>query len=372
MVPRLSCAGSAPTCKSRYMSDDLIILEILARGIAIGALVAIAAGLWSGGARQPARLAGLLFCASVAAYAINSSPLLRSAFAPVMAPIHFAAFGGTGLFWLFIVALFEDRAVSVRTLAPWALLSALGLIGWIAPKTVQEPLWLAHNLVEAGFAAHALYIIWRSWRGDLVETRRRLRGPFLAVVTLYVMTLSGFEIAEELGFFQPWFRLLGGVSLALYCSAGAFVFLRARGELFGAAQPARAPAPAGDGLDAADRAVLAKLDALMREGEAWRREGLTIGALAEEVGAPEHRLRPLINDHLGFRNFAAFINARRVEAAKALLRDPTKSRVTVAAIAYDLGFGSLGPFNRAFKEATGVTPTEFRKGGSSAQSTFAP
>ena len=92
-----------------------------------------------------------------------------------------------------------------------------------------------------------------------------------------------------------------------------------------------------------------------------RKEGLTIGALAETVGIPEHRLRPLINDHLGFRNFAAFVNDRRIGAAKRLLRDPGKARLTVAAIAYDLGFGSLGPFNRAFKEATGVTPTEFRK-----------
>lgn len=344
------------------MSAELITLEILARGIAIGALCALAFGLWSGGARQPARRAGILFCAGVAAYVINSSPQLSSAFAPLMAPIHFAALGGAGLFWLFIVALFEDRAVSPRTLSPWALLTIIGLIGWFAPNPAQEPIWLIHNLVEAGFAAHALYTIWRSWRDDLVETRRRLRGPFLAVVTLYVMTLSGFEIAEGLGFFQDWFRLLGGASLALYCSAGAFVFLSARGELFGVAEPAR-PAPVENhGLDAGDRAALAKLEALMGEGEAWRREGLTIGALAEEVGIPEHRLRPLINDHLGFRNFAAFVNASRIEAAKRLLLDPAKARQTVAAIAYELGFGSLGPFNRAFKGATGVTPTEFRRG----------
>jgi AraC-like DNA-binding protein len=108
--------------------------------------------------------------------------------------------------------------------------------------------------------------------------------------------------------------------------------------------------------------MLAKLGALMDADEIWRREGLSIGALAEAVGVPEHRLRPLINGHLGFRNFAAFVNTRRIEAAKALLTDPKQSRTTIAAIAYDLGFGSLGPFNRAFKEATGLTPTEFRRG----------
>jgi AraC-like DNA-binding protein len=30
-------------------------------------------------------------------------------------------------------------------------------------------------------------------------------------------------------------------------------------------------------------------------------------------------------------------------------------------IAMDAGFQSLGPFNRAFKALTGVTPTEYRR-----------
>ena len=93
----------------------------------------------------------------------------------------------------------------------------------------------------------------------------------------------------------------------------------------------------------------------------WRREGLSIGALAGELGMPEHRLRSLINDRLGYRNFADFLNARRIEAAKARLADPAEARSTVAAIAFDLGYGSLGPFNRAFRAATGATPTAWRR-----------
>jgi AraC-like DNA-binding protein len=344
------------------MNPDLVTLEMLARGVAVGALVVMAPALWIGGASRSERLAGILFCVGAIAFVLNSSPQIRSAIGWALPPVHFAAFGGVGLFWLFMVNLFEDREVSPRTLAPWALLTAVGLVGASTRGQAQTIVWIIHNLIEAGFALHALFVIVRSWRGDLVEARRRLRGPFLAAVTLYVLTLSGFEIAESLGFFQDWFRLLGGVSLAFYCLAGAAVFLRVRAELFGAAAPA--PAAAND-LDAADRATLLKLEALMGAGEAWRREGLTIGALAEEIGVPEHRLRSLINNHLSFRNFAAFVNARRIKAAKHVLTDPEKARQTVAAIAYDLGFGSLGPFNRAFKEATGATPTEFRRAQSS-------
>ena len=51
----------------------------------------------------------------------------------------------------------------------------------------------------------------------------------------------------------------------------------------------------------------------------------------------------------------------RIEEAKAALADPAQAEVPVITIAMDAGFQSLGPFNRAFKATTGVTPTEYRK-----------
>lgn len=340
-------------------------LELILRGIAIGALIATMAGLWRGGKGHSARLAGVVLAVSVIAYALQSSALSRAAIGPLEPIVHFLALGGSGLFWLFIVTLFDDREVSPLLLAPFGGLTLLGLVGWLGPAPIQPSVWIVHNLIEIGFAAHALFVIVRSWRGDLVEARRRLRGPFLAAVTFFVVVLAGFEIGESFGVEAAWYELLGATALALFTSAGAIVFLQAQPALFGAAAPAEAQAP---DLNAGDQHMLARLEDVMGAGEAWRREGLTIGALAEEVGVPEHRLRRLINDHLGHRNFAAFVNAYRIAAAKQRLADPAGARMPVSAIAFDLGFASLGPFNRAFKEATGQTPSEWRKtqlGGSS-------
>jgi AraC-like DNA-binding protein len=93
-----------------------------------------------------------------------------------------------------------------------------------------------------------------------------------------------------------------------------------------------------------------------------RREMESIGVrvLADEVGLPEHRLRRLINGSLGFRNFSDFLNARRIEAAMVALSSPDDTRASISALAFDLGYASLGPFNRAFKEATGLTPSAWR------------
>ena len=83
--------------------------------------------------------------------------------------------------------------------------------------------------------------------------------------------------------------------------------------------------------------------------------------LAERLDYPEHQLRRLINGHMGYRNFSAFLNSYRIEDAKRQLADPGFARTPVLTIALDLGYGSLGPFNRAFKAQTGMTPTEYRR-----------
>jgi AraC-like DNA-binding protein len=84
-------------------------------------------------------------------------------------------------------------------------------------------------------------------------------------------------------------------------------------------------------------------------------------ALAVRANLPEAQLRRLINDQLGYRNFPSFVNAHRIAAAKARLADPNEARAPVSAIAHDIGFGSLGPFNRAFRGETGLSPSEWRR-----------
>jgi AraC-like DNA-binding protein len=100
---------------------------------------------------------------------------------------------------------------------------------------------------------------------------------------------------------------------------------------------------------------------LMADERVYRHDNLTIGTLATKLRIPEYRLRRLINQKLGYRNFNAFLNNHRIEEAKAALADPAQAEVPVITIAIDAGFQSLGPFNRAFKAMTGVTPSEYRR-----------
>lgn len=55
-----------------------------------------------------------------------------------------------------------------------------------------------------------------------------------------------------------------------------------------------------------------------------------------------------------------YIRARRLELARRALLDPRLADRSISTIAYSCGFGDLSSFNRAFKAAFGVTPTELR------------
>ena len=333
-------------------------LELLLRGMAVGAVLASALGVLRSGRGGDARWVGAVFCLSVAAFGLNSGGGETRALIWLNGPIWLLSIAGTAWFWLFAVTLFEDRPVTWERLTPIGLLMVVGAVGAILPPPASNGVWIVHNLLEVALVLHVVRIIWRSWGGDLVEARRSLRGPFMAVVAVYCIVLSGFEIADALGIRPAWGSILQAASLAAINLLGAATFLQGRPDIFEG--PVRPADEAPGAIAPQDRPALARLRAIMAGDDVWRREGLTIGQLAAEVGVPEHRLRRLINGGLGHRNFADFLNARRIEAAKAALAAPDNARASISALAFNLGYASLGPFNRAFKDATELTPSAWR------------
>jgi AraC-like DNA-binding protein len=174
------------------------------------------------------------------------------------------------------------------------------------------------------------------------------------------------------GIVPDWLRLLHAGGLALVSMLAALWLthpsieeiagpLPASAGMPGEAAAPTAPVDAPAGASAADRARIEALLRLMQEQYAWRDNGLTIGALAQRLGLTEHRLRQLINRHLGYRNFSDFLNRYRLDDAAGRLRDPAEAPLPILSIALDCGYSSLPPFNRAFKARFGMTPSQYRQ-----------
>lgn len=342
--------------------SDASALELLVRGAAVGGFFALAIAIGRGGLAR-ARVAGILFCLAAAAHTLTQLPEIRPALGPAWSLVWAFSVSAAGLFWAFAIELFEDRSrFEPQRALPVVTLLLLSLVRTVATDDVATGLWLAHNVIGALLMLHVLFVIARGWKSDLVEPRRRLRGPVLATGAAYALAITIVESGEAVGRSAAALSPLAAALLFVMSMAGVLAFLRADAALFGPSQdlPAEDPSTPPAELAEEDARAAAMLERLMRDERLSREPGLTVAALAARLRMPEYRLRRLINQRLRHRNFNAFLNQWRLAEAKEALADPAQREVPVSTIALDAGFQSLGPFNRAFRAETGLTPSEFR------------
>lgn len=107
--------------------------------------------------------------------------------------------------------------------------------------------------------------------------------------------------------------------------------------------------------------LVERLAILMREQHLYRDPELSVRSLACALEVPEYLLRRLILARLGHRHFSSFVNDYRLQEATTRMADPTLNRRPILTLALEAGFGSIGPFNRFFRERHGMTPSEFRE-----------
>jgi AraC-like DNA-binding protein len=102
------------------------------------------------------------------------------------------------------------------------------------------------------------------------------------------------------------------------------------------------------------------LERLMREDRLYKQNDLKLETLAEKLITSKHFVSQVINE-VHQVNFFEYINLKRIEEAKQLLRTNTKKDLNIIEVAFEVGFNNKGTFNSVFKKITGLTPTEFRK-----------
>jgi len=347
------------------------IIEACARSGAVTLSLMVALILLRDGRRMAiARYAGLFTLGGAAVLVAYASPFVIDR-ALWLAPIRLLAFGNPALFWVVASALFDDDfVVSWPQGAVWIALVGLGFWAVYGPAGLRS--FLPVNGLSLGCVLLALSRGLVGRAEDLVEARRRFRLIFVASVAIFTGGVITSVILLRGGDGYPALGLAEGVgSLALDFTFAVALLSLTPGALFEApspalAGPARPAAREKPGTDAApdDPREVGLLTALRRELEenrAYREDALSIAALAGRLGVPEYRLRRLINQRLGHRNFSAFLNGYRLDEAAAALADPSQAPVPILTIGLDAGFQSVTSFNRAFKARTGLTPSAYRE-----------
>ena len=238
-------------------------------------------------------------------------------------------------------------------------------LGLLDANTVYafEILNIALDILQLLFVGFAIFWTLNGWRADLVEDRRALRWMiislqgalifFVVVVENFLLVFGSIDLAEA------QFVLVSAIAIlvtAMVIATMRFDYVSLSNVIRKVAvltEENRAENSADFDIDSFNRQF--------RDVKLYREAGLTIASLAKKLNLPEYRLRAFIHKTLGYRNFNAMLHQYRIEDACEALANPENRTVPVLTIALTVGYQSITPFNNAFREIMGVTPSEYRK-----------
>lgn len=274
-----------------------------------------------------------------------------------------------GLFMVYCYSIFQEsrRFPRLLALAFGLQVGVEALLAAASPGAlngaVEQAVGFFLDSLQLSFVGVAIFWTLSGWRADLVEDRRVFRWFVIGVqgaLIFFVLFLESFLLA---GGTQAY---AGVQALTVFSIAGlafAMLLVSMKFDYVSLSQAIRKVTEREP--EAEDTAKppfdINSFNHAFRDGFLYREAGLTISVLASKLGMPEYRLRAFIHQELGFRNFNAMLHVYRVDEACEWLADPDKASLPVLTIALSVGYQSITPFNNAFKELKGLTPSEYRK-----------
>ncbi len=297
---------------------------------------------------------------AVAALLVTTAAfLVRGAFEPAGLGGFVLALGAAapcGAAWIAARALFRsDPAFTVWHVGVVGLILGALLVSRFAPEPVMQSVLTISNLVSSTVIVLALWEAARGWRADWPRMEKRLRYGFFAV---YGAAVAGGVVFLG-GIGAPSHALTEAVQCAALAAVATYVAVALTARPVPPPEPAlRRPAPRTCEPDPGLRELAARIEAEVVTRQAYLTSSLKVEDLARRLGEPPYKISRAVTRVLGAANFNQYLNARRIAHARRLLTEAPDD--SILGVALDSGFASLGPFNRAFKAATGETPRDYR------------
>lgn len=295
------------------------------------------------------------------------------------------------LTWAYVTALSNGRlpAHGRRHAIPAALQFTYQLCCFLLPNPVKwewytgahlaliEPVGYGLALLSLSFylwLASRQFDAWQRWMDDHLSNREAYRLGSVRVVllamgaTVVAGVLTGVIslVSGGLDYFGrfPLVALLAGLSYVLGLagwrqSSLGLPVIASQASLPEVDERAGPLAGQRVGRPRADYQTLAEEWRAQLRSEQWYREtDLTLAVLAERLHTSPRTVSRVLAEGTT-SSFNAFINRIRVEAVQTALKNPGETR-DLLSIALDAGFSSKASFNRAYRAATGESPSSFR------------
>lgn len=299
-----------------------------------------------------------------------SSYLISSAwdFGALDVFIGLAGTASCGFSWLLARALFRSDAE--REIWPLLIVAGLIMTGVLLDlyDGSQDTPGLAGYVFGAASSVHSLLSstvllltlveACRGYRSDFHKREKRFRIGFVAgystLLAVAVLWLNG---APE----DSWAEQ-ASAQIKMVCamlSLGLSIWVWRFRRLHPLPRPKRRQRRMIN-VSTEDKALADRILQQLEQEKLYLEPDLKLADFSRRIGETSYRVSASITGVLEFPNFNALINQFRINAAKQELQTPEAREKSILAIALDVGFSSIGPFNRAFKRETGTTPSDFR------------
>ncbi len=256
--------------------------------------------------------------------------------------------GGVGLWMIGPAFWFYFKTSQYKKINPLEYLHFLpalliAILGPVYRMTLLIPSYHVGAFILGIYLLSALFIFYKNeWPG-------KKRG-----VGLIIYSLMAIWLTFIFQYFSPsieWYAISGGIAcLVMYVIN--FHIMKDQ-DLFAHTPLTRTSVP-----EEVSMAIRQDLELLFGEQKIYRKKGLTIAMVANEMERPAYLISKTINQHFGVK-FNAYVNQYRVQEVKEKLRD-LKSNHKVEAIASEVGFSSTSSLYHAFKKETQLTLQQYR------------
>lgn len=278
---------------------------------------------------------------------ILTKPVL-SFFRVIMGPLEL---GMLTSFFIFIYSVFKKEISLKKGLPYFGLVFLLLPIGLISDYIFESYLFLVFDFVRISWIVALTYLFIYC-----------INSKILKVFTLSMIVWNMLWIIEAVMCWQlslitessSWIIFV--ISESIFTMGIAYFFIQVvakpkilKFEKISEIMP-----------NALKKMIRENLDKVILEDKIYLTPNLNLTKLADKIHVSSSDLTIYLNKVLN-KNFNQFVTDYRIEESKQLLHANYKNKLNVEQVMYASGFNSKSVFNTAFKNKTGMTPSQFKK-----------
>ena len=273
------------------------------------------------------------------------------------------------LFFLINIMPYYFSSVSAKSAFFMGDVENSKLIQWpfLDIRFIQDYLFMAHLVIYGILIIYYLKSkgFWQATSAtDKDIIRRRWSRTILALYGGFVLGNVSYYILIRTPYFSIDYDYGISFAMMVFIYVAGFLGLRQPEIFSGELWPMAFMAPKYQNstlTPQASSSMLEQVVAYVEKNQSFLDNELRLSGLAEQLSVSTHHLSQVINEQMGM-SFSDFINSYRIKAAKEMLKNPAYADQYIINIAYEAGFNNKTSFNKAFKKATGLSPSEYRKG----------